>query len=186
MTDLNDLLAEIPVDQIADRLGVDHATADSAVRAALPALVGGMHANAQHPDGAASLAGALDQHDPGLAEGGADLDQVDPEDGQRIVQHVFGGNTEPVADRLGGSAGVSKELIAKVLPLLAPIVMSYLAKRFGGSSGGAAQGGGGLTDILGSLLGGSGASGSSASSAGGIDLGKVLGGLGGLLGSGRH
>jgi hypothetical protein len=194
VTEIDDLLSRIPTDQIAARLGVDAATADAAVRAALPALVGGMSANAQHPDGAASLAGALGQHDPGLVDGGVDVGQVDTADGQRIVGHVFGANVEPVAERVGGSAGVSRELIAKLLPLLAPIVMSYLAKRLGQSSGGpggsggaggsgGSEQGGGLADILGSILGGT-AGGKGG--AGGIDLGSVLGGLGGLLGGGRR
>jgi len=188
MTDLNDLLAHIPVDQLAARLGVDPGTAEAAVRQALPALVGGMHANAQDPAGAASLAGALGQHDPGLLDGGVDLDQVDTQDGEKIVGHVFGDRHEQVVQRLGGTGGsnVSGALIARLLPMLAPIVMSYLAKRLGGAAG---SGGGGLADILGSLLGGRGAGGSPGTgggSVGGFDLGSVLGGLGGLLGGGRR
>ena len=64
--------------------------------------------------------------------------------------------------------------------MLAPIVMSYLAKQFSQRSGGtttasATGDGGGLEDLLGGLLGGQGGSG------GGIgDL------LGGLLGGGRR
>jgi len=194
VTDLNDLLAHIPVDQLAARLGVDPATAEAAVRQALPALVGGLHANAQDPAGAASLAGALGQHDPGLLDGGVDLDQVDTQDGEKIVGHVFGANHGQVVQQLGGLGGsnVSGALIGKLLPLLAPIVMSYLARRLGGASGtagGAPAGGGGLADILGSLLGGRGAGaspGTGGGSAGGFDLGSILGGLGGLLGGGRR
>ena len=194
MTDLNDLLAHIPVDQLAARLGVDPATAEAAVRQALPALVGGLHANAQDPAGAASLAGALGQHDPGLLDGGVDLDQVDTQDGEKIVGHVFGANHGQVVQQLGGLGGsnVSGALIGKLLPLLAPIVMSYLARRLGGASGtagGGPAGGGGLADILGSLLGGRGAGaspGTGGGSAGGFDLGSILGGLGGLLGGGRR
>ena len=64
MTDLNDLLAQIPMDKLASQLGVDEQTAELAARGALPALVGGMQANAQDPAGAASLAKAVTQHDP--------------------------------------------------------------------------------------------------------------------------
>jgi len=200
MSDLNELFAHIPIDQVADRLGVDRATAEAAVRQALPALVGGLSANAQDPAGAASLAGAIGQHDPGLLDGGVSLDQVDPRDGEKIVGHIFGDNHGQVVQALGGGqasagAGVSASLIARLLPLLAPIVMSFLARRIGGAAGTAsagASGGGGLADILGSILGhgsstapGTTADGSGASG-GGFDLGSILGGLGGLLGGGRR
>jgi hypothetical protein len=196
MTDLNDLLAHIPTDQIAARLGIDPDTADAAIRQVLPALVGGLHANAQDPAGAASLAGALGSHDPSLLDGGVNLDQVDTTDGAKIVSHVFGDNHDQVVSQLGGMGGASitSGLVGKLLPLLAPIVMSFLAKRLlggalGGGSGasaGGSGGGGGLADILGSLLGGGSSAGSGGGSVGGFDLGSILGGLGGLLGSGTR
>ena len=195
MTDLNDLLAHIPTDQIAARLGIDPATADAAIRQVLPALVGGLHANAQDPAGAASLAGAVGAHDPALLDGGVNVDQIDTADGAKIVGHVFGDNHQQVVNQLGGMGGASitSGLVGKLLPLLAPIVMSFLAKRLlgGGGSGAAAggtggatggSGGGGLADILGSLLGG----GKGGGSVGGFDLGSILGGLGGLLGAGTR
>jgi hypothetical protein len=198
VSEIEELLAQIPTDQIAGRLGVDPATAQDAIRQALPALVGGLHANAQDPAGAASLAGALGRHDPSLAEGGADLDQVDTQDGDRIVGHVFGQNRDAVVQHVSSSAGpgVDSSLVAKLLPMLAPIVMSFLAKRLLGGGGvpgvaGGSSGGGGLGDILGGLLrGGLGAAGQGpqqgSSGAGGLDLGSILGGLGGLLGGGRR
>jgi hypothetical protein len=51
------------MDQLAAQLGVDPATAEQATRQALPALLAGMDANVQDPDGAASLANAVQQHD---------------------------------------------------------------------------------------------------------------------------
>jgi Bacterial protein of unknown function (DUF937) len=41
MTDINDLLSQIPMDQLARQLGVDEGTAEQAARQALPALLGG-------------------------------------------------------------------------------------------------------------------------------------------------
>ena len=46
---LDDILGQLPIDQIAGQLGVDQQTARSAVDLALPALVGGLQANAQAP-----------------------------------------------------------------------------------------------------------------------------------------
>ena len=80
------------MDQLARQLGVDEKTAEQAAREALPALVGGMEANAQDPAGAASLATALGEHDDTLLEGGVDLSQVNTDDGGKIVSNVFGAN----------------------------------------------------------------------------------------------
>ncbi|MBK6874651.1 MAG: DUF937 domain-containing protein [Kineosporiaceae bacterium] len=198
---LDDILEQIPVDQIAGRLGVDTDTARNAIGVALPALVGGMQANAQDPAGAASLASALGQHDNDLLDnllgGNLDVGQVDTADGSNIVGHVFGDQQDQVVSQLAGASGAGGGLIAKLLPMLAPIVMSYLAKRVlgGGNSAGS---GGGLGDVLGNVLGG-GAGGSAGGGLGDI-LGQVLGGrsgggaggvdlgdlLGGLLGGGRR
>jgi hypothetical protein len=189
---VDELLAQIPMGQLAGRLGVDEQTAEQATRQALPALLSGMHANAQDPNGAQSLSEALGQHDNDLLDGGVDVDQVNTADGDQIVQHVFGGSRSQVVDQLGGVGGAGgSDLMAKLLPMLAPIVMSYLARRLtGGGAGGAADGGadgglGGLGGLLGGLLGGAGQSGAGQSGAGqpGGGIGDLLGGL---LGQGRR
>ena len=179
MSDLDELLAQIPMDQLASQLGVSEEEAASATKAALPALLGGMGANAADPNGLASLEKAVSQHDGSLLDGGVDLSQVDTTDGGKIVQHVFGDNKDAVVDQLGGLGGGGASTISKLLPLLAPLVMSYLGKKMlsGGSSGsGGSSSGGGLGGLLGGLLGGGGS--------GGGGLGDLLGGLGGLLGGG--
>jgi len=192
MTSIDELLAQIPLDQLAAKLGVDEATAQQAVTAALPALVGGLHANAQDPAGAASLANALGSKETSLVDGGVDLDQVDVADGAKIVQNVFGDNTPAVMQQLGSTGtGASPSIISKVLPMIAPIVLAYLAKQLTSRSQGSpstastsdagAAPGGGLGDLLGGLLGGLGGGGGAAGGGG------LLGGiLGGLLGGGKR
>jgi len=206
MSAVDEILAQVPLGDLAARLGVDEATAEQAARQALPALLGGIQANTADPARAASFAQAVQQHDGGLIDGGVDLGQVDTADGDRIVGHVFGEQRGQVVNQLGGigplgaasggnpAAGAQGALggvggaglIGKLLPLLAPIVMSYLAKKLGGGgtgSGtlpGAAPGaGGGLGDLLGGILGGGGGQGGGALGGGLGDL------LGGLLGGGR-
>ena len=205
MTAVDDILSRIPLADLAARLGVDEGTAEQATRQALPALLSGIQANAADPRGAESFAEAVGQHDNDLAEGGVDLNGVDEDDGDRIVGHVFGEQRGQVVQQLGGVGGLGgaggggqgggQDLIARLLPILAPIVMSYLARRLGG---GAAGQQGGLADVLGGLLGG----GAAGGGLGGI-LGGALGGqqggpqqggpdgglgdlLGGLLGGGRR
>jgi len=201
MDSLDDLLAMIPMDQVAGRLGVDPAQAEGLVRKALPTLVGGMKANAEDPGGASSLLGALGGNDGSVVDGGIDLTQVDEADGQKILGHVFGANQGAVTQQLGGlvgdaGGGGGEGIMAKLLPLLAPIVLGWLAKQLtgsqdsplgdlgglgdlgdlgglggllGGDSSGAGAGSGGLSDMLGGLLKGE--------LDGGTELDSVLGGL---------
>jgi len=191
---VDEILTDIPMDQLASLLGVDEATAEQATRQAIPALLGGMQANAEDPAGAESLAGALGDHPSDLIDGGVDLDQVDADDGEKIVGNVFGTNQDQVAQTLGGNlGGQGGGLIKKLLPILAPIVLAYLSKRLTGQR----QGGGGgqndpfggpngsanpLNDMLNSMLGGGTAGGGAGQSA----TGSILDMLGGMLGGGRR
>lgn len=184
MADISELAASLPIDQIAQRLGEDPAAVRRAVDVALPALVGGLEANAQDPGGEASLAEAVGQHDASVATEPVDLADVDPADGEAITRHIFGDQQDRVVAQLG-STGVSSSLVQKLLPILAPIVLSYLAKQMGAKGGalGGAAGGGVLGSILSSILAGAaqGTSGGTRAGAGSV-LGDLLGGL---LGGGR-
>jgi hypothetical protein len=195
MSAVDDILSDIPMDQLAAQLGVDQATAEQAARQAIPALLGGMQANAEDPGGAMSLAGALGDHPSDLVDGGVDLNQVDAGDGEKIVGNIFGPNQDQVVQTLGGNlGGQGGGLIKQLLPILAPIVLAYLSKRLMGQQsasgqdplgsvlGGDATGSSNpLTDILSSMLGG-GTAGGSEQAAGG----SILDMLGGLLGAGRR
>ena len=83
MSAVDDILADIPMNQLAAQLGVDQATAEQAARQAIPALLGGLQANSEDPAGAMSLAGALGDHPSDLIDGGVDLNQVNANDGER-------------------------------------------------------------------------------------------------------
>ncbi|GAB3693403.1 DUF937 domain-containing protein [Corynebacterium nasicanis] len=180
---INDLLSKLPIDSIAARLGEDPATVREAAAQVLPALLAGMGANAQDPAGRESLATALDAHNPDLVEGEVNVDDIDTQDGAKIAHHVFGKQEDQVAQQLGGLVG-GTSLVRALLPILAPIAMSWLAGRLqqGGAGNTKAQApsrGGLLEQILGQVLGGGQ---SKAPSAGGV-LGEILGGL---LGGGRR
>lgn len=138
---IDQLMRAIPTDQLAAALGEDEATTTQAVQAALPALLGGLAANTQSADGAQSLLNALGKHDGGFD--GLTLDTIDTDDGEKILGHVFGGNTDTIVNQLGGlGGGASSGLVRKLLPILAPIVLSWLAKQL---TGAASQRGGATT-----------------------------------------
>ena len=197
MAGLDELFNQIPTQQIASTLGVDEGEVNSAIKTLIPVMVGGLQQNAQDPDAATNIASAANTHAAsGLLDGGVSVEQVDEADGSKAISKIFGGNDSgQVASALAGGGAGNSDLIKRLLPMLAPIVLAYSGKQL---SGGQAQaqpqaqsgGGGGLGDVLGSILGGATSGGGGNNPLGSI-LGSVLGGsqggplgdiLGGLLG----
>lgn len=169
MGSYDEILGQVPIDQLASQLGVGSDEVRQATEHALPALLGGLHANASDPAGASSLLAALSDHQ-GPVNG---LDDVDEQDGRAIVGNIFGGSTDQVVNQLGGLGGASGGLVQKLLPLLAPIVMSWLANKMGQ---------GGLGGMLGGASGSTGATGA-GSGAGSPDGGALFpGGAGATSG----
>ncbi|MEV6095343.1 DUF937 domain-containing protein [Nocardia sp. NPDC051981] len=190
MTSFDDLLSNVPVAQIAERLGVDEATAKTAIDAAVPVLLGGFQAQAGNPEVGMNLEHEVAGQPHGLLDGGVDMNQVDISNGSQIVDQTFGAEKTTVISALGnvGGSNISQDLMSKLLPMLAPIVLAYLGKKALGG-GAAGQSGGGIGDLLGSLLGGAtggnsgGGLGDILGKAAGQNAGSVLGNvLGGLLG----
>ncbi|MDA3662730.1 DUF937 domain-containing protein [Mycobacterium xenopi] len=191
MAGLDDLFAQIPTREIANKLGADEADVNSAIQTLVPVLVGGLHQNAQNPEQASEIEAAVSQHAArGLLDTGVSVGQVDESDGQKAIAKIFGGNdTSQVAAALSGAGAGNNELFQKLLPILAPIVLAYVGKQLGekkGSEPAHQQSSGGvLGDVLGSILGG--AYGGGGNKSLGAMLGNALGSkagdiLGGLLG----
>ena len=148
------------VSQIAQRFGLDENQARTAIASLVPALAGGVQRNATSPGGLESLLGAL-------AGGGHQRYVDDPttlaapetvQDGNGILGHIFGTKevSRQVAQQASTKTGIGADILKKMLPVVAALVMAQLAKRATQAptqtSGPAAQAGGGA-DILGSLTG---------------------------------
>jgi hypothetical protein len=187
MAGLDDLYAQIPTSEIADKLGADQGEVDNAIHTLVPVLLGGLHENSQDPEHASKIESAATSHaESGLLDADGGVGLVNEGEGHQAIATLFGGNdTDKVAAALAGGGAGNSDLLKKLLPVLLPIVLAYVGKQLTG--GGAQQqtttaqsgqaSGGGLGDILGSILGG----GSADKSLGGI-LGNVLGSKGGGLG----
>jgi len=171
MAELDGLIDMIPIGDIAKKLGINEKEAKSAVKAALPTIVAGLTANAGDAEGAAKLEKTLAKHTGKSTK----IDDIDEEDGKKIVNHVFGSKKEAVEEAAAAKSDVTKDIIAKILPIVAPIVLAWLAQKFlGGNKDSDATGSsakkseGGIGDILGGLVG---------SKQGQDMLGGLLGGL---------
>lgn len=133
MAATDDIRSTLDVDQIAQFLGTDRDTASRVLDEALESLVGTMDAQVADPSAAAGLGRALDDHvGSGAFAERVDINTLDARDGEKIVGHVYSGDQ---IQALGGQ-GAAGGLLRKLLPLLAPIVMNYLARRLQDHLGG--------------------------------------------------
>lgn len=140
---------------IASQLGTDEQTAGQAVAAAVPMLLGALGHNAQQPDGAEALLGALQRDHAGqgavdfgsllggltggagagglagllggiLGGGASPSRQLD---GAGILGHILGASQGSAASGLSRLTGLDGSQSGKLLQLLAPMVMGLLARR---------------------------------------------------------
>jgi hypothetical protein len=186
MAGLDDLFNQIPVADIASKLGADQGEVSQAIQTLVPTLLGTLQENVQaddidstHLEKAVVAEGQSD-----LLDGGVNVDQLDEGQGNNLIASLFGGNdTNQVASALSGAGAPGGDLIKRLLPMLAPIVLAYVGKQFAqksaaGAGAQAQASGGGIGDVLGSILGGA-AGGGGGNNALGSILGSVLGGGGG-------
>jgi hypothetical protein len=172
---LDELYSEIPLVQIAKRLGVGRGEVDDTVKTLVPVLVGGLQHNAQDPERASEIESeATDDAAAGLLDGDVSIDEVDQAEGRRAISRIFGGSdTSQVAAALAGAGAGSTSLIKSLLPILTPIVLAYIGKQLASPAAqqamkNAPSGLGGLAVVLNSILG----EGSTASA---TALGGILG-----------
>ncbi|MAT89424.1 MAG: hypothetical protein CMC35_01925 [Flavobacteriaceae bacterium] len=129
----------------------------SVVTMALPLLMGAMKRNAQTPQGAAGLMGALNnKHDGsildnlgGLFDGGVNDDiKVD---GLGILGHVLGGSQDNVVGAISKKSGLDSNSVMNILQVLAPIALGYLGKQKRQQNVASDSG---IESLLGGMLGG--------------------------------
>jgi hypothetical protein len=147
------------VRQLGSQLGLDDAQTASALSALVPALSAGLRQNVQSPDGLSGLVSAL--------SGGAHQRYIeDPTvlgeagtvaDGDGILGHVFGSKdvSRQVAAQAGAQTGLGPDVMKRMLPLVATLVMGAMSRQAssgGGSSLASGAGTGGLLEMLGGAL----------------------------------
>jgi len=138
------------VKEMSARVNENPSNTQNAIQNAIPILVNALARNSANPDGASSLLGALDRdHDGSILDDlGGFLSNPAVANGAGILKHVLGGNRSKVENYLSKSSGISLGSAGNILEMLAPILMGFLGRqnRSAGS-------GGGIIDILQSVLG---------------------------------
>jgi hypothetical protein len=127
--------------QLGQQIGADHATTSTAVATALPMLIGALARNASQPQGAEALVGALSRdHDGSILDdvagylgGGSSATNAigSPAagvDGAGILGHLLGNQRGAIESAVGQSSGLDTGSTARLLELLAPLVMGSLGR----------------------------------------------------------
>lgn len=168
--------------QIGKTVGAKPAQVKKVTELGLPTLVKAMQRNVSTPAGAAALDKALTDHQNAPVEELAGfLENVDLENGAKILKHVFPGADQKVQSNLAQQVGLKTDQVSGIMAQLAPLLLGALGnqkkeKKLGASGVSdlletlaTALGGGGLGSIISSILGGDGSK-------------DLLGQVGGILG----
>lgn len=144
------------VRQLGASVGLGEDQTSAALSALLPALASGFQRNVQSQNGMADLLGALasGNHARYLDNPGALALPGAVDDGNGILGHVFGSKdvSRQVASRASAQTGISADILKRLLPLAATMVMASFAKQRANGGTQAAAPGGDITGMLGSLL----------------------------------
>lgn len=123
------LTGQLQAQQVAQRVGASPEQTQQAMQAAVPLLLAALTHNAQQGQ-AQSIEQAVAQHAPADMEQFVQAGQLpDMQDGQNILQHVFGGQQQAAAHALGRRSGIDPQLALQILSIAAPLVLSYLNRQ---------------------------------------------------------
>jgi hypothetical protein len=149
------------VRQIGSQLGLPEDRTTAALAALVPALAAGLQRNAGNTAGLESLLGALSRggHTQ-YVDNPAALTQPDAiADGNGILGHVLGSKevSRQVASRAAAQTGIGVDVLKRMLPMAAALMMGTLARQSftrdaGTSSGRPTTAGTGILDMLGATL----------------------------------
>lgn len=150
---INGNLGKEVVDGISRNTDASAEQTQAVVSNALPALLGALQNNASSGNGAQGILSAIgSKHDGSILDNlSGFLGNNDTSDGNGILGHMLGDKRGALEQAISGKTGVSSGTVSKILAMLAPIVMGYLGKQ---SRNNNVSDGGGLSDLLGGMLGG--------------------------------
>ncbi|MGX8692653.1 MAG: DUF937 domain-containing protein [Clostridia bacterium] len=122
---LKALLNKNTLSALAKKTGLTPAKLKKLLPLALPLLLKYLTSNAASQNGALSLLGALGQHNTAKALP-VQIAEADPEDGSKILGHIFGQCAQPEIETLAEQSGLSGKEVNTALDSIAPVLLSSL------------------------------------------------------------
>jgi len=162
------------VQRVGQQFGLSEEQTGSALGELVPALMAGLQRNTSQQGGMDELLGALSRGNHAQYLDSPELLEQDAtrEDGNSILGHIFGSKdvSRAVAGRAAEQTGIGTDILKKMLPVVATMVMAGLSKQ---NAAAPAQGSG-AGNLLSSLF-DQNRSGSVADEVAGL-LGRFMGG----------
>ena len=149
------------VRQLGTQFGLPEEQTTAALGSLVPALAAGFQRNAESADGLTSLLTALagGSHSGYIDDPNALSQPNAIEDGNGILGHVFGSKdvSRQVAARASAQTGIGADVLKRMLPMVATLMMGTLARQSSVPAGsataaGAAAPGGALMTMLNATL----------------------------------
>ncbi len=143
--------------KLGGQFGLDDSAVEKVLGQVVPALGRGLQKNTRSGSGLESLVGALQKgdHQRYLGNVEAAASQAGVAEGNGILGHIFGSKdvSRNVAAHASSASGVGADVIKKMLPVVATMVMGTLSKQTsGGTQVQQLAGGGSAKGMLSSLL----------------------------------
>ncbi|WP_457609708.1 DUF937 domain-containing protein [Lutibacter sp.] len=129
---LNSDIGKTLISGASQQLGQKEAKTTSALSTALPLILGAMKNNASTPQGSEGLLSALSgKHDGSILDNlGSALGSNDVlSDGAGILNHVFSGKEQNVAQAVSVKSGMDLGSAMNLLKMAAPVIMGVIGKQ---------------------------------------------------------
>lgn len=138
--------------QAENKFGINKNQIIALLAVSAPLVISYLRKKAQDdPNEAEALNKALDKdHDGSILDNPSQI-EARQDEGNSILDHIFGGQKTLVQNQLSQNTGISIDKIGPILAMLAPVIMGYIGKQ---KQSGGVSSGGGLGDLLGGILGG--------------------------------
>ena len=123
---LGSFASDASVNSLSHKTGVNSSMLTKLIPLAIPILLKALTNNASSAGGAQSLLTALGQHSNkrSMAQ---QIDEVDEKDGEKIVHHILGKDSDQVVRALSRETGMKDEEVTRSLGAMAPALMSALS-----------------------------------------------------------
>lgn len=116
--------------EMGKKVGASEGQVQKATLMGIPTLVEALNRNAKEEGSKVGLAKAMEAHrydDVDNLE--SYVNKADLQDGNKMLDHILGGNKGTVENRISASSGLGGSQVQMLLSLLAPMLMGMLGKK---------------------------------------------------------
>ena len=123
---LQTMLSGNSVNSVSNKTGLSSKLVKKLITLAIPVLIKYLTSNVSSQSGALSLLSALTKHN-NTRSMSEQIDEVDEEDGSKIIGHILGDDKDKVVKELAAETGIEKKQVDRSLGLIAPALLAVLA-----------------------------------------------------------